>query len=279
MRIMLATFLVALFSIAWGVTGPPVYADTGYGIGQVLPDLTAVDQHGDATSLHERAGEVTVLHLCAGWCVPCRQLAAETPGLLEELDRTFGPDRVRMIEVLLEGRGGWPADQAFAAAWSQLSDGMVPVLHPADDPAAAILELAQLTWVEPTGGVQAFPTLVYLDRGMRIVSVTHGWVSASQISASVAEAFETGGPITAEEALTDLRTALDGTDVRPGIREALTSGLERVEAALAADDEAAVERTLGAFEQQLQAMSRGQQIPAADAAALTDLVQAVVDLI
>ncbi len=63
---------------SWEQTPPPEdLAPQGFEVGDVVPDLRLMDQHGDLVSLWQFYGKVIVLDISTIWCVPC-QLLAET---------------------------------------------------------------------------------------------------------------------------------------------------------------------------------------------------------
>jgi thiol-disulfide isomerase/thioredoxin len=107
-------------------TGPsyPMSATDGDGVewtwntyqnGDVMENLTLLDQYGEEVQLHSFCDKHIVIAVGAGWCGPCRSLAAGVQAIQDEY-RDAG---VQFIEVLYQDNDGNPPDQAFLAQWAE----------------------------------------------------------------------------------------------------------------------------------------------------------------
>ena len=138
-------------------TGPSNGSFTTWEVGDVLPNMTFVDQHGESVDLYSFCGQHVMIAFGAPWCGPCRQLAGEAQHLQDQ----YGEQGFQMIEVLLENAGGAPASQADMQAWAD-DYGMttVPVF---EDSAYQLWPYMERDW--------GIPTIVHIGPGMEVLSV------------------------------------------------------------------------------------------------------------
>lgn len=69
--------------------------------GDPLPEMTAVDLHGDEVRLADYRGRAVLLNLWATWCPPCR---AEMP-YLQELQERFGDQGLSVVGISVDDVG------------------------------------------------------------------------------------------------------------------------------------------------------------------------------
>ncbi|QDV36742.1 redoxin domain-containing protein [Tautonia plasticadhaerens] len=119
-----------------------------------LDDFTLPDLQGRTFRLRDADSEFTLLCFWGTWCDPC--LAAMPH--LDELQRQFGPDRLRVVSIAYERQGeGGP--RAVARTSRRLGLNFPILLAPGDGscPVAGAME------------VRYYPTLILLDREGRVV--------------------------------------------------------------------------------------------------------------
>jgi peroxiredoxin len=123
------------------------------GVGQKAPNFSAPGVDGNPVSLYDHLGKVTVKHLRAAWCGPCRK---ENP-IMVSLYETYKDRGLEIFGVSLDQPGkGDDWKQAIAAdrlTWTQVSN-----LKFWDDPIAAQF------------GVQAIPATFILDANGIIIA-------------------------------------------------------------------------------------------------------------
>ncbi len=61
----------------------------GYEIGDTVPNCDLTNQDGGTAAIHDAAGDVILLVISAGWCVPCAEAAGEAEALYDELSSEF----------------------------------------------------------------------------------------------------------------------------------------------------------------------------------------------
>lgn len=262
---------------SWPAATPPSgLVGTGYGIGDIAPDVVAKDQYGDLVSLHQFHGRAVMLHICGAWCGPCQQLARDTPAILDAAEAIHGADAVQIVEVLSEGTApGVPATQAISTTWAdRLSLNRVPVLHPDGSTASPVFSMIADYSPDPTQ--QAIPLVVFLDRNMEIVSKQVGYAGEAQILQGIADAV--AHAVSPEQALAALEDELAAADLSAGVSRALHRRLEATGDHLAAGDDDAALRALRTFIRQVEAMTPSQ-IEEADGAALVAGAEAVIHAI
>ncbi len=126
-------------------------AGTGYGLGDVPPDVVLRDQHGDEVALHQFYGQVVQLVLMAQWCPPCQEEAPAVEQAWVDLQ-----DRgAQVIEVMLESSDD-TLDYDDCAAWADAYGATHPVLADVGGAFRGML-------------IGGFPTNPILDRELRVV--------------------------------------------------------------------------------------------------------------
>ncbi len=99
---------------------------TAYQVGDVPTNFQMEDQHGEMVDLYSFCGKTVMIVQSAGWCGPCRSLAATAQ---DEQDH-YRDDGLQIIEMIKQDDYGDPPDLAFVESWA--SDyGMtdIPVLQ------------------------------------------------------------------------------------------------------------------------------------------------------
>ena len=138
-------------------SGPSNGSFTTWEVGDVLPNMTFVDQHGESVDLYSFCGQHVMIAFGAPWCGPCRQLAGEAQYLQDE----FGEQGFQMIEVLIENASGGQASQADMQTWaSDYGMTTVPVF---EDSAYQLWPYMERDW--------GIPTIVHIGPGMEVLSV------------------------------------------------------------------------------------------------------------
>jgi hypothetical protein len=125
-----------------------------------VPRFVGADQFGQPVDLYDLAGHgvPVVLDVSAGWCDPCRELAAWLDGapsatfdVVPEwaaIRADVEEGRVLWVTLLFEDDVSQPADAAFAAEWAAaFPNPAIPVLA---DPESALTD-----WLFPG----AYPSL------------------------------------------------------------------------------------------------------------------------
>ncbi|MFT6147082.1 MAG: peroxiredoxin [Myxococcota bacterium] len=136
---------------------PEAYQDgsqaSGIGVGDVVPNFTLLDQHGDEVELYQFYGQVVQLVLFAQWCGPCQEEAPEVEAASVELAESGAV----ILEVMLQANEG-PASVDASNEWVDEYGVTHPILADVSEAQSPMLQ----------GG---FPTLPLLDRELRIVSL------------------------------------------------------------------------------------------------------------
>jgi hypothetical protein len=107
-----------------GTPPPGELVSEGFGVGQVIPDIRLMDQHGQETSTWQWYGMVIAIDVSTMWCGPCRGLAAE-------VDHTWGDYREEgfmYVTLLPEDQAGAIPDQQDLNAWADAFSITAPVL-------------------------------------------------------------------------------------------------------------------------------------------------------
>lgn len=200
-----AVTLALAFALAPTAAGGQVTGTDA--VGSVLEHLEAPTADGDTWALDAVTDEVVVLHLCAGWCDPCQQLAMQLGTEIAGLEDVYGAENFEIVEVLVEGTNGGPSTAEQAGAWRDTFTGDgIEVLHAGGNEGSSVQELAQRV------GLDAYPTLVVLDGDRRIIDVR---APGSPVGAFAA-AIEHAAAVSALPSTLSYDARLGGVDVRIG---------------------------------------------------------------
>lgn len=106
----------------WPVSAPPEgLVGEGFELGQVIPDLRLVDQHGDTVSTWQFWGELVLVTVSAVWCDPCHDLAVAA----EEVRADYA---IPVLTILEEDGGGLAPEVSDAVAWGEMFGNESPIL-------------------------------------------------------------------------------------------------------------------------------------------------------
>ena len=142
---------------SWYSSAPPEgLCGQGFENGQVIPDMDAVDQHGDPVKLWQFYGQLIMLDLSAEWCGPCQELAEH----VDETAEDYVDDGVEYITVIISSTNSQvPPTHTDVQEWSDYFHITQPVLADTEG-----------WWRQlfPTGSA-ALPRLILVGRDMRII--------------------------------------------------------------------------------------------------------------
>ncbi len=129
--------------------------DDCHATGCTVPNCQLTNQDGNTGAIHDSAGDVILLVISAGWCVPCAEAADEAQALSDELDAEFG---FTLYETLIQ-------DESFSEDVSQdtLQDWK-------DEHGLTYLDVwtdGTADCLDPFGAVE-LPTFVLIDRDLEI---------------------------------------------------------------------------------------------------------------
>ena len=139
----------------------------GFNVGQVIPDVRAIDQHGDEVSLWQFHGQVTLLDASTMWCGPCRMLAMST----EETFQHFKKDGFMYVTILHQtDDSSIPPTQEDLEVWAEFPTYEEFGGSPEQAITAPVL-------ADPNGSLgtapmvinNQYPALVLVDRELRVV--------------------------------------------------------------------------------------------------------------
>lgn len=153
-------FLLTLLLLAGcdNSTSEPQVSKGGL-VGNVAPDFTLTDMHGQQVSLSQFRGKVVILNFWATWCPPCRE---EMPSM-ERLYRDYQDKGLVMLAVNVDENG-----KQAVAEFLQKTPHSFPILLDSEN-------VAQNTY-----GVFRFPESFIIDRNGVVVEKIIGgrnWMS------------------------------------------------------------------------------------------------------
>jgi len=127
---------------------------------QKAPKALFDDSHGVPTTLESLRGSIVILDWWATWCRPCQQ---EMP-ILINIARRYNREEVRVLGISGEDED-WADVEAFGSAYAIT----FPLLR---SPASLARQF----------DVNAFPTIIFIDRAGRIAQLSEGALSEKQFS-------------------------------------------------------------------------------------------------
>lgn len=155
--------------VATGPRGTGEYVDPSTGDvynwpalveGDVPDNFTLQDQHGEMVDLYSFCGKHVMLVTSAGWCGPCKGLAAEVQAIQDE-HREAG---LQIIEVITQDSGGNPPGIDFLEYWASTYEfADVPVLG-APEPTSYD---HPTFWFDLDAGI---PSVYHLNANLEVVS-------------------------------------------------------------------------------------------------------------
>jgi thiol-disulfide isomerase/thioredoxin len=135
-------------------------------IGKRAPDLKAKSVHGDDVDLHGLRGKVVMLDFWTTWCIPCKR---ELP-VLEKLHTEFHDSGLELVGINVDDEQGAVRDFVKSV-------GLPYPVVPLDSAHDLVTTLA----------VNAFPTVVLIDREGKIVSYEVGARGEAALRADLAK--------------------------------------------------------------------------------------------
>lgn len=157
-------------SILLCLAAMPATAQTGYGIGDTAPDLSAVNQAGELRTLYGdylETGRYTVLDFCTMWCGVCQPATQDIVPFTTDLAREG--IYVNYLQLLMEDQTFAPADTADATAWANALGNPHDVLT---GPATAS---EYMSYGAETGGSPAVPLFAYLGNDGTVLQHHYGY--------------------------------------------------------------------------------------------------------
>lgn len=163
-------------------TGPTatasiVYEGTTYewptmGVGDVPPNFTMMDQHGEEVDLYSFCGKNVMIAMSAGWCGPCRSFAEE----MQAIQDTYRDQNVQIIEIITGDNQNRLPDQSFLESWaSDYGFTDIPVLQmaplDADGDGYADSYDHPYYWFDADGYI---PSIYHLGPDLRVISADGG---------------------------------------------------------------------------------------------------------
>jgi len=153
---------------------------TGWALEDVMPDFEVTDQFDQGLQLYQYYGFVVLLDLSAGWCGPCKTVAAGAEALFEE-HRAEGFATIHYMTDDWGYTDGVAANVDFLQDWAQTYGLSFPVT----------LEAGSMTVKNNLGSAGTYegyiPFMVLLDRHMKIDSAYTGGSNEEAINARIVE--------------------------------------------------------------------------------------------
>jgi thiol-disulfide isomerase/thioredoxin len=131
---------------------PEEFKGEGFSVGEIIPELVAIDQHGDQFSLWQFYGQVVILDISTMWCGPCQALA-------EDVDETwnhYNGSELMYLTVLPQNLDGAPPSVAELNDWTANYGITAPVVSDDKD------------WYIGAVPSNTFPQLMVVGRDMRV---------------------------------------------------------------------------------------------------------------
>lgn len=131
---------------------PEEFKGEGFSVGEVVPELVAIDQNGDEFSLWQFYGQVVILDISTMWCAPCQELAKE----VDETWKHYEDDGLMYLTVLPQDLDGNPPSVAELNEWTDGFGITAPVVSDDKD------------WYRGAVPGNTFPQLMVVGRDMRV---------------------------------------------------------------------------------------------------------------
>jgi thiol-disulfide isomerase/thioredoxin len=150
----------------------------GWNMDNLPGNFEFIDQYGNPGSFHQFYGHVILVDFSAGWCGPCRTVAAKAQGVYEEhADKGF-----LIFHMMTDDNsgGGGVTDDTFLAAWADQYGITFPVVK--DSSNAAFNAVAKTPLYQ--GGI---PFMVLLDQQMLVVQAETGSGSEGRLETKALE--------------------------------------------------------------------------------------------
>jgi thiol-disulfide isomerase/thioredoxin len=175
-----STWILGLIgSVAIGALAPcygsatlPPGAVNGYAVGDYAFDFPALDQNGNAVTLHQYSGTYIVLDYCAIWCENCRTLTPVLEQISTALNSTGLPET--SLDFLLQDGATNTSTVRSAQVWATFFHLGMPVLNLGGNANSVVL--GQFLNYGAGAGQEgaAFPTFLILSPTMKILSLNAG---------------------------------------------------------------------------------------------------------
>ena len=146
---------------------------TGFAIGDQLQNMKGEDQFGNDVELYQFWGNVILIDFSAGWCPPCRAVAANA----EEEYRNHADKGFLIVHMMTDdnSRDGTIQDPEFLAEWTNDFNLTFPVVD-SPDARTVLTGLGQQGLY--TGGI---PFMILVDQDMKIVQAETGSGSETRL--------------------------------------------------------------------------------------------------
>lgn len=144
----------------------------GWDMGQQGTDFDFTDQYGNTGHFHQFAGHVILIDFSAGWCGPCRAVAANAQEVYEEhQDKGF-----LTFHLMIDDNqgGGGVTDPSFLSGWADQYGITFPVVKDPTEEAMAMVRSGSLY----QGGI---PFMMLLDQDLVVVQGETGSGSESRL--------------------------------------------------------------------------------------------------
>lgn len=143
---------------SWRTHAPPeCLTSEGVQVGQLIPDMRMMDQHGDELSLWQFYGEVIVIDFSTMWCAPCAALAEE----VDETWKEYDDKGFMYLTVLSQDHASNVPDLEELNKWADDHKITAPVLQDADGYTDTVI---------PPGG--SYPQIMIVGRDLRIIDTS-----------------------------------------------------------------------------------------------------------
>jgi thiol-disulfide isomerase/thioredoxin len=141
---------------------------------EVFPNFTAADRFENDVSLHQFWGQAILLDFSAGWCGPCRSVAADAQEMWEEQRE----DGFVIIHAMTDGDSGG-ADADFLNEWAEDYELTFPVLGEGE------IEDSFYGLYEAGLNEGYIPYMLVIDTEMKLRSIYVGGGSEGRIASEI----------------------------------------------------------------------------------------------